>query len=366
MERVINFCAGTNTHNLPAKNVDAILVNVPHNAFDKNSMDDTKFMFKYADVKWSQLDCGGFQFAEAEKHGKEITLDPTKPAVCSEKKLNLTTKHVFKDAAPYIKPTIANALDFPIGKFTDPNDRQMEFMRKLGFNVIWAKECSILRQEYCPDVKLFLPIQCYDLKQFDIFMDLIGDISFDGFSIPTRNFNVKEIALFLVKFLQSGKKEAHILGTTAFFIIALAAYMRRNLFDWVSVDATTWRQSAQYSVYLNPHDLSPEYLGNVIIDETDDNNDCECPWCKDRSFTYIKNLPDPERTAFLRCHNFWVIEEACKNLYRHSNTVIDLERYLKRKSPATDKIDELINTLALVDAFKDEDIRVLEQMLLGP
>jgi len=179
-----------------------------------------------------------------------------------------------------------------------------------------------------------------------------------------RNLDIKRIALFLIRFYQHGIKNVHLLGTTSFFRIALSAYLARHYFDWFSLDSTSWRQSAQFGQYINPHDLSSEEIRYVIIDENIQNT-CGCPWCSYRSFTDIKNMPDTDRTSFLRCHNFWVIEQACKELYQHASTLIDLERYLKRKSPATDKIDELVNTLALLDSLKNQDIRVLEQMLLG-
>jgi len=364
MGRFVNFCAGVNMHVSPAKHIDAILVNVPHNGLDERSIKETKRMFVWAKARWKQLDSGGFQFAEAERKGRELMFDSTKPPECSKERVNLTPEHVFKAAAE-IKPIIVNALDFPIGKFTDPNEREMEFMKKLGFNARWAKECSALRDILCPKVKLFIPMQCFNLKQFNVFLDLIGDISYEGFSIPTRNFGIKEIALFLIKFYQMGIREVHVLGSTSFFMIALSVYMARNYFDWISVDATTWRELAQYSVYMNKHNFSSEHLGNAIVDENIV-NDCECPWCRDVTFTQIKNLPQTDRIALLRCHNFWVIDQACKDLYRHSSTVIDLERYLRRKSPKTEKIDELVNTLALVDSLKDENINVLEQLLLGP
>ena len=47
MGMLVNFCAGTNTHILPAKYVDAILVNVPYNGVDEGAFRDTKSRFKW-------------------------------------------------------------------------------------------------------------------------------------------------------------------------------------------------------------------------------------------------------------------------------------------------------------------------------
>lgn len=181
MGKFVNFCAGVNMHVSPAKYIDAILVNVPHDGLDERSIKETKRMFEWTKAKLTQLDSGGFQCAEAERKGRELMFDSTKPPECSKERVNLTPEHVIK-AAVKIKPTIVNALDFPIGKFTDPNEREAEFMKKLGFNARWARECSALRDTHCPEVKLFIPMQCFNLKQLDIFLDLIGDISYEGFS----------------------------------------------------------------------------------------------------------------------------------------------------------------------------------------
>lgn len=311
------------------------------------------------------LDSSGFQLLMAEEKGIKISFDRSAPMLKTDTEVNLVPEHVVEVAMKF-KPkiNIMTALDFPIRKFSDPVDQEIEFNKKLGFNARWAKETARLRELYCPEIRFFLPIQAYTLEHFDIFFDLIGDISFDGLSLPVRNLDIKRIALFLIRFYQLGIKNVHLLGTTSFFRIALSAYLARHYFDWFSLDSTSWRQSAQFGKYINPHDLSSEEIRYVIIDENIQNT-CGCPWCSYRSFTDIKNMPDTDRTSFLRCHNFWVIDKACKDLYQHSGTVIELERYLKRKSPATDKIDELVNTLSLIDALKDQDIRVLEQMLIG-
>ena len=364
MGQLVNFCAGTNMQILPAKQVDAILVSVPYNASDDNAIRGTKMLLQYAGAKWSQLDSGGYQIAKFEKSGRRISFDPRKPVECSTSGLNLTPQHLI-DAASKIQPTIMNALDFPIGRYDHPDEQEMEFMKKLGFNVTWAIETSQLRKEHCPGVKLFIPMQCYDLKQFDFFLSLIHGISYDGFSIPTRNFTVKEIALFLVKFYQLGVRQVHILGSTEFFLIALAAYMARHVFEWVSLDATTWREQAQYSNFLNQHTLSAEHLNNVHIDESIQ-NDCGCPRCNGKSFTYIANLPQTDRIAFLRQHNFFVIDRDFKDFYQNAGTILELERHLKGRHPKTEKIDELIRTLSLVDALKDANIAILEELLEEP
>jgi len=66
----------------------------------------------------------------------------------------------------------------------------------------------------------------------------------------------------------------------------------------------------------------------------------------------------------LGCHNFWVTEKAANDLYENSGSVAELERYLKLHARRTERIEELITTLGLIDLFKDSDIRNLQDMLI--
>ena len=362
MGEIVGLCAGTNTTILPANKVTGILVNVPHNGINDKAIADTNLMFDYAGCKYRFLDTGGWQNSQAEKNGTEIRYDVSKPLECTKTVLNLTLQHVI-NVMVNMNITIANALDFPIKAKGNDGENEYEFMKKLGFNMLWARESLELRNKYCPDVELFLPIQCYNLEQLEKFLGVLGDSEFDGYSIPPRNFSTKELVLFLLQFKKLGIKKVHLLGTTEFFTIALAAYMARHHFDFVSLDATTWREAAQHGQFLNQHDLTNEKIYNVFIDE-DIQNDCPCPFCKGETFTSIKELPQTDRINHLRCHNFWVIEKAIKDLYDNSVTIMSLEKFLKRKSSDLRKIKELVDTLSLMEFYMNEDITLLQNHLL--
>jgi tRNA-guanine family transglycosylase len=352
MGQLLNFCAGTNMNVLPAKQVDAMLINVPDNGSSPRVIEYTLKMMKSARVKFSMLDSGGFQILQAEDNSKKITFDDSKSIINTESEINLAPKHVML-AAGELNPHIVVGLDFPIRNITDPDERELEFMRKLGFNVRWAIESAKLRKMHCPEVKFYLPIQCYNLSHLDLFLKLIGDIDYDGVSMPERNLNPSEIALFMLRFYQLGIKRFHLLGTAKFFAIALSAYMARNLFDLVSFDATTWREQAQYAVYLNPHDLSSEKIPSDIMINEKISIDCECPFCKGKTFAYIKNLPQTEKIAFLRSHNWWVTEKATRDLYQNCGNLVQFERFLKIRCQDAEKIEELCSTLSLIDVLKD-------------
>lgn len=359
---LVNFCAGAELHVLPDKHVNALLINVPDDGGSESAVNSTIRMLKAAKSSYVMLDSGGFQLHKAELKSLNISIDETKEVIRNETEINLAPVHVMR-AAAILKPDIVVGLDFPIKKVSQQSERKMEFMRKLGFNIIWAKECADLRKKLCPDVQFFMPIQCYDLDQLDQFIDLISGVEYDGVSMPIRNLSITEVILFMVRFYQINIGQVHILGTSELFNIAIAAYMARHLFDWVSFDAQTWRLWAEYALYMNPHNLLQERIAqNVIIDENIA-MDCMCPFCRDKTFTSIKNMPETDRTAFLRSHNWWIIEKAAQDLYQNSGSVIELERCLRARGAKVEDIDELCKALSLADSLKNGDIRILQDLL---
>ena len=183
--------------------------------------------------------------------------------------------------------------------------------------------------------------------------------------MPVRNLSIAEIAVFLMKFYGMGIREVHLLGTLQFFTIALSAYSAVHLFDWVSLDATTWRIAAEKANYLNPHDLSIErMMENVRIDENLP-MDCPCPWCTGRTYSYIKNLPYTEKTAFLRSHNYWVTMKVCRELYQNATTLSSLKGYLMKVSSRPEKVRELVRILEILEICKDLDISAAQELLLA-
>ena len=363
MGKLVIFCAGTDIGILPAKKVTSILVNPFDNAMNQKAIRETLAMFAYAGTENRFLDSGGYQIYKAEEQGKVMTFDPNSPLIESEDRINISPNHVVETACQ-LHPQMMTALDFPVRKLKDKTEREKEFLSKLGFNIKWATEASLLRARHCPQVQLFLPIQCYDLDQFELFKRSIGDIIYDGFSTPLRNMELDEIALLLVRFYQLGTKKVHLLGSTSFFVIVLSAFFARHLFDWISLDATSWRLAAEKAqAYFNPFDLSPENLkDNVLIDESI-RMICQCPFCENRTFTYIKTLPYTDKLALLRSHNFYVIEKAGEDLYENASDLLRFEKFLRRRSPRIKDINNLIRCLSIIDIYKKEDINVLKQLL---
>ena len=362
MGRLVNFCAGVETYVLPSKRVGAILLNVPANASSNAAIMSAKRMLELACTTEVILDSGGFQLHEAERLGKTISYDPSEKLVCNATWLNIAPLHVVQGAAIF-RPRFFIGLDFPIRKGLNSQEKPAEFMKKLGFNAIWAKECSALRSRLCPDVQFFLPVQCYDLNQLGQFMGLIPGVQFDGFSMPIRNLTDMEIILFLVRFRQMGVRQVHILGTSKITAIAIASYMARHYFDWVSFDATTWRIWAEKFLYMNPLNLEQDRITSNVKINANLQMDCPCPFCRGKTFTFIKNMPGADRTAFLRSHNWWVIEKATRELYAAAGNIIGLERCLRARAVNPRKVEELCRALSLADALKSKDIRTLQSLL---
>jgi len=356
---LINFLAGAELNVLPARHVNAMLINVPDDACSDPAIKSTKRMLNAARPIVVMMDSGGFQLHVGERDEKKISFDENRSLIRNESEINIAPLHVMT-AAKILKPDIVVGLDFPIRKISEPSEQKLEFMRKLGFNVVWAKECYNLWKKLCPEIQFFIPIQCYDLDQLDLFMSMIVGVEYNGFSMPVRNLTDKGIILFMVRFYQMGIRQVHILGTSKIRVIAITAYMARHFFDWVSFDATTWRKCAEKSLYMNPYNLLRSRIAPDVKIDASIPMDCECPFCRGKTFTFIKNLPDTDRTAFLRGHNWWVIEKATRDLYQNASNVIALECCLRARGVKPRAVDELCNALSLADSLKDTDIRVLQ------
>ena len=225
-----------------------------------------KFFKKLGLGTVTALDSGGFQIFQAETGAIDFTIiyDPSKPMVFG-RYLNITPRHCLHTALG-THPNIMFSLDYPVPKEHNKGRQNILFMRNNTFNVRCAREIAAMRDKLCPEIKFFIPLQLYDLDQFDYFMAGLGNINFDGLSLPIRIFSLEKITIFLMKFLKMGIKQAHILGTTRFDVLALLSYFARNYYDFLSVDSTSWRKFATVQVYLRPFSLtSLNCMMNLIL-----------------------------------------------------------------------------------------------------
>lgn len=362
MGMFVNYCAGVSQEILPAQHVNAILFNVPQNANSDIAIRATLEMIRYANTDYVFGDSGGYQNLKVELNNGIIHCDKSRPIICTKYESNVTPEHVI-EANMKIKPHMMTSLDLPVPKISDPHQQYVHFMKKLGPNLVWARETALLRQKYCPEIELFIPIQCYDLDQFTTYIEKpLLDLTYDGLSLPTRNLGPGGITLFLLKFYQMGVRKVHLLSVSNFTGLALAAYFARNIFAWASTDATTWRLNADNQEYMDPSDLHSFFVGQDAVFREGERPVCDCPWCAGLTFTGIKNIPLTDRTSLLRCHNYYVIQKAGKEFYENSGDLVTLERCLRRRSKSK-KITPLIQALSIATHMRDMDIRVLEEML---
>ena len=295
------------------------------------------------------LDSGGSTILKGEEKGKQLSFDPTRPLIVSRTNLNIAPIHVVR-AAIALNPDIMVALDYPIIKTEDRTDQEIEFGKKLPYNIRWAIETAKLRKKYTPDIELFIPVQCYSLEDFRKFKKEIKGISFDGFSMPLRNLKLQEIALFLLEFHSIGIKKVHLLGSSAFPVITLSAYFSTHFFEWVSLDSVTWRITGERGIYLDPHNLSRISLNDDNLkDKGRIREKCRCQVCRKVSLIDLKNYSYKERCSFLWTHNLQAIETACHDLRKHSKDLITLERFLRLRSFKEEKIDQLLKCLRVTN-----------------
>ncbi len=361
MGQLVNFCAGTNKAILPAEKVEAILYNIIDNGIDEKVRQYTREMFEFAGTEIPFQDSSGFQIFIAESKGKIVNSEPTHPLKLDEKEINIAPWHVI-EVARELNPKIITSLDYPLRPKTSEKGQEYEFIQKMDINIKWAKETAELREKYCPDTKLLVPLQAYNVEQMEIILNELSGVNYDGVALIARALDTKQLTLCLCRLYQLGIQEVHMLGVSEFFKIGLFAYMARKHFDWISFDATTWREVAQGAGFMSSYDLSVKKIGGVRIDETIKNT-CPCPWCRGTTFTQIKNMPQTDQIAFLRCHNFWVIDQAAKELYNNSDSVSALERHLLGRTDKTGRVKALCYALDLFELFKDGDINDLKALL---
>jgi len=363
-----NFCAGVSLPIAPAPNVYAIIGNAPQNAFSEIAVRATLEMFRSLNTKFIMFDSGGYQILKKELEGKIINFDKSRQIICTKEEINITPELVIA-ANLKIRPQIMTSLDFPVPKVSDPYQQYQQFIKKLGANLVWMQETALLRQKYCPEIELFIPIQCYDLKQFTDYIERpLMELKFEGLSLPTRNLGSGGITLFLLKFYQMGIRKVHLLSVSNLTGLALAAYFARNIFDWCSVDATTWRLNADNMIYMDPLDLHSVGVGKNSSFQEGARPLCDCPWCAGTGYTFtgIKNIPQTDRISLLRSHNYYVVQKAGEEFYDNSTDLLTLERCLKRRvnTPLRiKKVDKLIQALSIATYMRDADIKVLEGLL---
>jgi tRNA-guanine family transglycosylase len=355
------FHAGVNFRSYPFKEIN-ILSNPIENASD-DLLENTKRMIKTIKATNVILDSGGNTIFNREQKGKETTCDKAMPIISDKGKINLTPHHVI-EIARKLKPTAVVALDNPLQKKKNVLEKEMEFKKKLEINIAWAKETVKMGEKDCPEVSVLVPIQASSFEQMETFLEALSGLKISGVSLPIRNMGPRALVLFLTRLQQLQISWVHVLGTTCFTNMAIAAFFaRQGLFEVVSMDAMTWKESAKFSGYLSPHNLCSHKINNETVIEASIENDCNCRYCKNVSFESIKEALYQERMLALCCHNSWVTESVAGELYRNAGTLDQLANFMNHKSPKERKSPEAIDAIYAAEEMKDQNIRKLQLLL---
>lgn len=304
------LCAGAGDGQLKSTTMKGVLFSTMNEGRNELKISATNELIKVLRPKHVMIDSGGYQIYSAEQKKIPMTFDPKSPLKNSRRYFNLAPEHVVNSAIK-MKADSMVALDFPIRKIRNQDDQEIEFKRKLPQNVSWALKTARLRKKFCPNIELFIPVQAYNLKQFEIFYKKIKKVDFDGFSLPVRNMSILDIATFLLKMYEWGIRKVHILGSSSLSVISLCAYMSR-FFDWISFDSTTWRISAYHGIFLLPHDLSIQRLTKEW--SYDHSYCCQCNSCQGRTLAHLAVLDRKERKKVLMAHNYIVIQNLTDRL----------------------------------------------------
>jgi len=329
------FHAAVSQRNYPEKNIN-ILLNAVENGATDSGVSATRNLLQMIKPRSTILDSGGSTIHAAEKAGKVILSDPDLSVYKSdETKLNLTPEHVIR-AAVALKPTAMVSLDWPLQKRN--GERDDEFRKKLPVNLDWAKETARLRQKYVPEIRLLIPVQARDLDQFEEFMEGLSGLAFTGVSLPHRNLTPELLIQYLVRLWQLRVPWVHILGTTCFAYLGIAAYFaRQEFFKMVTMDSTTWFVNGnRASSFMSPHNLLRCNINEDTWIPESLRNDCSCPFCRNVSFQDMAFARYSSRSVFLCCHNAWVTEMVARQLYKNAKTLEQLTTYMMNKKAMND------------------------------
>jgi queuine/archaeosine tRNA-ribosyltransferase len=358
--KLVNFIAGADLRSFPGVQGCPLLVNVPEHCLNPGDIRSTRSLIQMAKPAYLIQDSGGFQILKEEEKALSGMNDGKSPKISLADKI---TPRVIAEAAARMNPTAMVALDKPVIRKKDPLLWEPEFEAKFDFNVTGTVETFKEWKRQCPEVAFFVPFQGYTLGHLHKFLEAIRGISFHGFCMPLRSMNIYETGLFMTRFWQLGVNNVHMLGVAAFFSIALGAYMARNYFQWVSADSRTWHIAASVSKCLSPYDLSQLKINQHTLTQQGTRLDCQCALCKSRKLGHLVHLPSDYRRALLTVHNHFVIERAFRDLYAHAGDIRTLVSFVDSRARDKKKVQELNETLCLVETFKDGDLRYFENLI---
>jgi hypothetical protein len=148
----------------------------------------------------------------------------------------------------------------------------------------------------------------------------------------------------------------HLLGTESFGNISVLCYFAAtDMFDFISFDATSWRQYARFEYYLL-NDLTTARIKEGFFNKVTFPVTCPCPSCAPfDTFGELRDLPYDVKLDLFSNHNFYVFEQFKEDCFRHAlKGLAVFEDFLKSLAPTrTKEIDDIIRMINLVESVKD-------------
>jgi len=169
MGRLLIVCAGFSISCRPSSEIEEILLAAPTiGGGGPKGIDNYNRLIEIVHPSLFIEDSGGYQIFEAERDykkfikdmlstaneaksleevkrhlheiahkAKTINFDPSKPLKYTKTDINLAPVHVTQVVKQLIrKPDIVIGLDFPIGTINNLYEQSVEYMRKVGFNIL--------------------------------------------------------------------------------------------------------------------------------------------------------------------------------------------------------------------------------------
>ncbi len=388
MGKFINVCSGVNLHNMPKSYpIEALLLNTPAAGKDTTSLLNAATIIAETNAEYFYLDSGGYEIfkqVEAAKEGKNskpIYFDRDEKRMDVDGGLNITPKHIYETGLE-LKPSVFISLDYPIPGCPDSRQQELHYLLTMGFNLACAREMYGYIEKYRNEIKqptkFYIALQCYNLQQMNHYLNNLENIQFDGISIPKRVHTPTSLSLFLFhiyrRFYLKGLPDIHLLGSTKFQYLAVLAYFARNIFPYISVDATSWAFYSRVMLYVYPLDLRDETIGDDAILYDEKTMECKCPACS--SFVTLDDLKVQDvsyKKKMLYGHNWHVINEAMNLYYEHAESAASLNQYLlsiinRNVGNREKEVAEIFRCLTIIEAMMkniddDKMISNLSRML---
>ena len=293
MGEYINFISGVSEDMLPIGGIGGILGNTPD--ILKN-YEKTKELFDKSQARYKMVDSGGYQLFSINEDNMAIA-DPSQRTliimnpeknIYMKKRFNLCAEHVCI-ADELLRPDFIVSPDLPA---PDPNDTDQQrylFLNSFGYCIYGAFMMSELLSQTASKANLLIPIQAFDLEEFQLYLNHLQHIKFDGLSFPRRIMTLERMAAFFIKAYLSGVRTIHVLGTGRFSFIAFIAYFAKNLFTFTSIDSTNLQRFSNVNSYLTPYSLIPLSLRMNSEDDLRQPIKCSCPWLKILSIVFCNS-----------------------------------------------------------------------------